>query len=284
MTANELLSLLTLSGHPVRLLGDEVALRDCWHCGNDRWNLELNAEKGVFSCWNCRESGRLDALLTEMRGEHIYIPVRLDAEPSDGSLPAPAPSFKSKPADEILSASNYLIKRGLDPFHMRNYQLIVCLEPGHLLEGRICFPIQDFWSGNSFGYMGRAYVSGKRPKYLTNAPRKLIGGYRTRDRSRPCIIVEGFFDGIAVHRAGFQTAILLGIDSKSVEEFASRLPAKTPLLILLDGSAEKEASRLFWTIKPIRQVQQLSLPSGIDPGELHPAILQQFISQKGLDI
>ena len=96
--------------------------------------------------------------------------------------------------------------------------------------------------------------------------------------------MEGFFDGIAVHRAGYQTAILLGIDSKSVEEFASRLPAKTPLLILLDGSAEKEASRLFWTISPIRQVQQLSLPSGVDPGELHPSTLQRFIAEKGLDV
>lgn len=284
MTAEELLSLLTLSGHPVRLMGDEVALRDCWYCGNDRWNLELNADKGVFSCWNCRESGRLDSLLTDIRGEHIYIPVRLDAKATDGSLPAPAPSFKSKPADEILSASNYLIRRGLDPFHMRNYHLVVCLEPGHLLEGRICFPVQDFWTGTSFGHIGRAYVAGKKPKYLTDAPRKMIGGYRTRDRSRPCVMVEGFFDGIAVHRAGYQTAVLSGIDNQSVEEFASRLPVKTPLLILLDGSAEKEASTLFWTITPIRQVQKLTLPSGVDPGELHPSALQKFISEKGIDI
>ena len=276
MNAGELQDALTIGGFPSRRRGEEVLVQACWFCGNDRWNLELNPKKGVFSCWVCHESGRLDRLLTRTLGREFTIPV--DFESAVGTRAEEAPEFESVPAADVGSALRYLGKRGLDYADLQAYDLRVCLEKGHEMEGRILFPLRDYWTMDLLGYVGRSYT-GKPPKYRHTLSQRRICGYRTRDKSRPVLLVEGCLDGIAVHRAGFQAAILLGTSSSLIEEFVARIPLETPLGILLDGAAYTAASFLYWRIRPIREVTLIPLPGNLDPADLLPKTLRGLVGK-----
>ena len=221
----------------------------------------------------------MDWLLSEMRGEAIHIPVRLDqaASPTE----TPPSEFKALPAEEMESARIYLERRGLDPFTIRRFGILFCSDEEHRFKHRICFPSLEFWSGRFLGHVARSYIEGSRPKYLTDVPREVLAGYPTRDPTIPIAIVEGHFDGIAVARAGYQAAILGGIGNRGLEEFAARsLQSRAPLLVLLDGSARSEARTLYHRIRPIREeVFLLQLPEGIDPGEIQPRALRRFLDR-----
>jgi hypothetical protein len=278
MTAGELHDLMVLAGYSSRIRGEEVLVEVCWFCGNPKWNLELNPGKGVFSCWVCRESGRLDRLLTKTLGGGFSIPVDFETRQIADVASPTILDFKNVPAGDLQSASWYLKKRGFSSEDIRTYDIRVCLEEGHEMEGRLLFPLRDFWNSGLVGFVGRDYTGGF-PKYRHTLVRKQICGYRTWHRSTPCLLVEGCLDGIAVHRAGFQAAVLLGTSSSELETFASRLPPETPLGIFLDGEAGDDATRLYWKLSPIRQVSAILLPSELDPAELHPRVIQSLVEK-----
>lgn len=278
MTPAELQGLLAISGYESRVHGEEVKVRTCWNCGNDRFNMELNPVKGIWSCWACRDGGRLDRLLSSSLGSEFSIPVHFDRRGRTEATVVPD-EFQKKPALEVPSAAHYLLsKRGLPEAVIRGYGLSVCVEPGHRLEGRILFPMFDYWSGELQGYTARSYT-GEKPKYLTTAPLRVVCGYRSREKGTPVVLVEGFLDGIAVHRAGYQAAVLGGTDSPEVVEFVARIPPRAPVVILLDGEAEEEATRLFWTLHPLRGFSLLRgrLPQGCDPASLLPEVLRMYL-------
>lgn len=283
MNPQDLLRELIVSGYQGRISGEEVKVQECWFCGNDRWNLELNAPRGVYHCWACGSSGRLDRLLSMTLGGDFEIPVQLGGG-NRGVLLRPADtSFDQKPAEEVESALLYLQRRGLPAHVIRTYGLVVCTQPSHSLFNRILFPIREFWTTLTVGHAGRAYT-GRHPKYLFDLDRKVIAGWRHRAPQTPTILVEGFMDGISVHRAGFNAAVLSGVTGERIEEFAASIHTSnpSPLGILLDGDAKKEATRLFWQIKPIHPVVLISLPPGRDPADFTPpaiaALIQAHIS------
>ena len=286
MTPNELHDLLILHGHPAQVRGDEVLIETCWFCGNARSNLELNPVKGIFSCWVCHESGRLDHLLSKKLGGSFQIPIDFDEAPGL-STSGISTEFESKPAHLVESARRYLERRGLSTETIVTYNVRVCVAKDHPLFGRIVFPLFDFWTMEVVDWVGRSYT-GAFPKYIHTVTEGRIFGYRLRDHSKPVIIVEGALDGIAVHRAGFQAAILLGTSSPGIEDFAARLATMVPLGILLDGSARQEAQHLFWRTQPIHpKVFAIDLPQEFDPANLLPSTLRRLIEislKKGLDV
>jgi len=88
---------------------------------------------------------------------------------------------------------------------------------GHydLLRGRVVFPIQDA-RGRVIGFGGRAIAKGQEPKYL-NTPESPVFHKRQAFYGLPhaleamrrhgrAVVVEGYFDRIALHRAGVEEA------------------------------------------------------------------------------
>lgn len=280
MRPEDLLRELKISGYSSRIAGEEVKVETCWFCANDRWNMELNGPRGVYHCWACGSSGRLDALLTRTLGGNYEIPIQLSGGNFLPGLHPKAPEFQHRPAEEVESATTYLRTRGFAPHIIRTYGLLVCVEEGHSLFNRILFPIREFWTNLIVGYAGRTYT-GRHPKYLYDIDHRVIAGHRHRRASTPTIIVEGPMDGIAVHRAGFQAAVLSGISAARIEEFAASFHSLTPepLIILLDGDAKDAARRLLWTLKPIHPAIQLDLPPGRDPADFSPRVLSEFLAK-----
>ena len=146
---------------------------------------------------------------------------------------------------------------------------------------RITFPIRNRM-GQIVGTGGRVLGEGQ-PKYL-NGPeteifvkRRALYGIdraRTHFRSGPPLVVEGYMDVIALHQAGFPTAIApLGtaLTEEQLELLWRHAPAP---VICFDGdaagarAAERVIELALPLIAPGRTLAFVELPAGEDPDSL----------------
>ena len=160
---------------------------------------------------------------------------------------------------------------------------------GHydLLRGRVTFPIRDV-RGRVLGFGGRALAPDQEPKYL-NTPESPI--FKKRDaffgfpqalepirRSDRAIVVEGYFDLIALHRAGID-GVVATCGTSLTPEHASGLRRRTKNVVLLfdgDEAGQKAALRALEILLPEGlRVRAAVLPAGDDP--------DTFLAREGPD-
>ena len=145
------------------------------------------------------------------------------------------------------------------------------------LRGRVTFPIHDV-RGRVVGFGGRALAQGQDPKYL-NTPETPV--FRKREtfygfpdaltelrRAGRAVVCEGYFDRIALARAGVGEA-LATCGTALTAEHASQLSRRTNEVILLfdgdpAGRAAMERSLEVLLPEGLR-VRAVALPSGEDP-------------------
>ena len=155
------------------------------------------------------------------------------------------------------------------------------------LRARITFPIHDV-RGRVVGFGGRALPNGKDPKYL-NTPetaifrkRETFYGFpgalselRTRERA---IVCEGYFDRIALVRAGLGEA-LATCGTALTPEHGVQLRRRTAQVILLfdgDDAGRKAMERSLSVLLPQGlRVRVAVLPRGEDP--------DSFLEHRGED-
>ncbi|KKL52938.1 hypothetical protein LCGC14_2280440 [marine sediment metagenome] len=281
MTPEELQAQLTLTGIVCEVRRGEVYVETCWFCANTRWNLQLDPAHGRFNCWACNagKDERLDHVLQERLGGAIYLPTSRRGPQSNTATPQHVIAFNHLSADKVPIAARFLSRRGIATHVAKQYGLVVCTEPNHRLAHRLVLPVSDFWTGQLVGHLGRTFTN-QYPKYLSTLQTRIAAGYRVRSWRTACVLVEGFFDGIAVHRAGYHAAVLSGTTAPWVPEFGARLPAETPLVVMLDGEATDEAYRLSWSLQMVRSSVHIAcLPKGRDPADFAPLVLNRFISK-----
>ncbi|MAE94343.1 MAG: DNA primase [Deltaproteobacteria bacterium] len=153
---------------------------------------------------------------------------------------------------------------------------------GHydMLRGRITFPIQDV-RGRVVGFGGRAIGAEQEPKYL-NSPespvfrkRQAFYGFphsleaiRKQDRA---VVVEGYFDWIALARAGVLEAVAT-CGTALTEEHARNLRRRTRNVVLLfdgDDAGQRAMLRGLEVLLPQDlRVAAIALPPGQDPDDL----------------
>lgn len=148
-----------------------------------------------------------------------------------------------------------------------------------LLRGRVVFPIQDV-RGRVIGFGGRALASDQEPKYL-NTPespvfrkREAFYGFPTalapiREHDR-AVVVEGYFDRIALHRAGIQEAIATCGTALAQEHARSLRRRARQVLLLFDGdeAGRKAMLRALEVLLPQGlRVRAAELPGGVDPDD-----------------
>ena len=147
------------------------------------------------------------------------------------------------------------------------------------LRGRVTFPIQDV-RGRVVGFGGRALGADQEPKYL-NSPESPIfhkrsGFYgfpmalepiRRTDRA---VVVEGYFDLIALHRAGVE-GVVATCGTALSEDHAKGLRRRTRQVVLLfdgDEAGQRAMQRALEVLLPSGlRVRAALLPSGQDPDD-----------------
>lgn len=276
MTPEELKNRFLIHGIKASVRRDEVRLQTCVFCGNTRWNLEANPALGLYHCWTCGKGGRVDELVREVTGITVHIPVtKVDLRDRPRTkIPA---EIGGDPVVEHTYHADYLRVRGLTAVDMAVYQIRVFLDS--VWENRVIFPQLEYWSRSVIGYVGRTIIPGGRPKYHAQweSDRRSVAGYR--NRSPVHVLVEGPFDGIKVHKAGFNAAVLNGTSIPGLEFWAASVPPAHTVVVLLDGEARAEAHRLYSTVLPIHsKTVKIDLPEMFDPGNLEALAVQKIIT------
>lgn len=290
MTPDALEQRLKAYGISCRVRNNEVVVERCANCGNEKWNLEINVVTGVFHCWACGDGGRADVAVKKLTGIQIHIEVNKDREWTPTIQRSPPVEFLGGSTLDNDGANQYLVERGLNTVDQRVYETKVAKENPQdaMWKSRAILPLNEYWTQKTVGYMGRSFI-GAVPKYYAwwEKNKKQIVGYRRNSDLH--VIVEGLFDGIKVHKAGFNAVVLTGIMGPEIEEWAARVPTGHNVAVCLDGSASAEARKLYWRIWPIHPTTMLlKLPVDLDPGQLDPVVLETFIrrardsSEKGV--
>ncbi len=146
-------------------------------------------------------------------------------------------------------------------------------------RNRVVFPIQDV-RGRVIGFGGRALSGDQEPKYL-NSPESPI--FRKRDaffgfpdalepirREERAVVVEGYFDRVALQRAGIDAAVAT-CGTALTEGHARNLRRRTKNVVLLfdgDEAGQKAMERSLEVLLPAGvRVHAAVLPAGEDPDD-----------------
>ena len=146
-------------------------------------------------------------------------------------------------------------------------------------RGRLIFPITDT-SGRVIAFGGRILGDGE-PKYL-NSPetplfvkgRTLFAFYQARQemsKARKGIIVEGYFDLLALHNKGFRNSVATMGTALTPEHIRSLKSYTDMVYTLFDGdeAGKKAATRsLEFFIDEELPCRVIALPEGKDPDDL----------------
>lgn len=147
------------------------------------------------------------------------------------------------------------------------------------LRSRVTFPISDV-RGRVIAFGGRALSSGQEPKYL-NTPETPV--FHKRDsfygfphalepirRTARVVVCEGYFDAIALHRAGVSEA-LASCGTALTPDHAKQLRRRTEQVVLMfdgDTAGLQAMERALAVLLPAGfRVRAVCLPAGEDPDD-----------------
>jgi DNA primase len=150
-----------------------------------------------------------------------------------------------------------------------------------LFRRRVLFPIHDL-RGDPVGFGGRG-IEGATPKYL-NSPdsriyqksRLLYGLNRAKGaiaRHQEAVVVEGYFDVVACHRAGVETAVATCGTALGEEHFdlLRRFTDRIVLAFDADQAGSGAALRGAELVTPVNldlDLRVAEMPGGMDPADL----------------
>lgn len=175
--------------------------------------------------------------------------------------------------------ANHLRSLGYTSAEMKEGFLCGESKNGKLFDyyrGRLIFPIIDP-AGNVVAFGGRA-LGDEKPKYLnTNDTPAFKKGrnlfalnYAKNSKEDYFILCEGYTDVIALHAAGFTSAVA-GLGTAFTQEQAAMLKKyKSKVVICYDGdeAGRKATNRAIPILTAASlEVRALSLPVGVDPDE-----------------
>ena len=145
------------------------------------------------------------------------------------------------------------------------------------LRGRVIFPIRDV-RGRVVAFGGRALASDQEPKYL-NTPESPL--FRKRQafygfphalepirRTGRAVVVEGYFDLIALYRVGVEGVIATCGTAVTVDHAQSLRRRTRQVVLLFDGdeAGQRATERALEVLLPQGlRVSVVVLPSGEDP-------------------
>ena len=186
--------------------------------------------------------------------------------------PAPAPNQPLRfTLQYVDTAHPYLAARGLTSRTARTFGIGLYTGKG-LLRGRIVIPIHNE-AGEPIAYAGRA-IDGQEPKYRFPAGfRKslvLFNLHRVvRTNARCVIVVEGFFDALAVHQAGYAVVALMGSTLSAEQAILLRRHFEHATLMLDgDDAGQQGAAAIASRLARNMSVTVIALDRQVQPDQL----------------
>jgi DNA primase len=270
------------------------------HRGRGVEAFHVNLERGLFHCFACGAGGNVLDLVAAMEGCSIRdAALRLQGSHTASLAPGMVRGATRRKLVTKKRACNpplgfsldvdrrhpYLAQRGIDAA-TTDYFGVGYFSGRGLMRGRIAIPIHDD-PGRLVAYCGRA-VDGTDPRYRFPAgfqkSEVLFNYHRARGAAGDqVIVVEGFFDCMRVHQAGFACVVaLMGAHlSGAQQELLTGRFSK--IVLLLDGDATGRAatSQIAGSLAPADSVTQLLLPPGVQPDQMAADQIRQVLAGAG---
>jgi DNA primase len=281
-----------------RRCGDRVQGRCPIHRGQRADAFHADLRQNGFHCFVCQAHGSVLDLVAavercSLRQAALRLAERFGVEPwvpqseSDVGRPPTAERIREKESSAALrfalgpidGTHAYLQERGIEVDTAAHFGVGFYAGPG-LLQGRVVIPIHN-QHGQLLAYAGRS-IDGAAPKY------KLPAGFAksrvlfnlhcaaTHGIDR-VIVVEGFFDCLKMHQAGFPCVVGLMGCSLSAHQEALLVERYRNVTLMLDGDpAGQQGSRLIADrLRPQCAVDIAKLVRGQQPDQLTtPEILR----------
>ncbi len=224
----------------------------CPRCHHHNNKFYVNVDKGVFHCYHCDFSGKLDYLrsaypslysnLEDVESIAVFdrLKNRLPKLDTSGLLHQLKPFREIEPSDEEYS---YLLQRGWDDNIISCYTILVSENPFY--ANRVYITIQNDNDEVIF-YAGRSIKDQNIPKYLNSNVQKdfIFKSITPIDHfyNESAYICEGIFDAFKLPGG----IALLGktLVKTQQEALFSFLREKKSIYICLDPKTEKESTQL----------------------------------------
>lgn len=270
------------------------------HGGERQDAFQANLSKNVFHCFACDAKGNVLDLVAAMERCSIReaalkllswfgpretaVAARPVGMERRGELVrkelAVNPALRFALA-KVDTAHPYLLERGI--YRATAVDFGVGLYSGTgMMHGRIVIPIRNS-KGELVAYAGRAVNEGG-PKYkLPLGFRKSLEIYNIHRAAgasgERVIVVEGYFDCLRVHQAGFPNVVALMGCSLSGPQEALLLDRFRQVLLMLDGDqAGRGANRAIAARLSTRcSVGVVHVPDGAQPDQLPPEIIRRLL-------
>jgi DNA primase len=208
---------------------------------------------------------------------------QLASRGSSRSSPLPLPGLRFSLR---LRWHPYLEERGVQPGTATEFGIGYYTGSG-FLHHRIVFPIHDS-AGQLVGYAGRR-LDGCEPRYLFPAgfqkSQVVFNLHRAVREAAGCaIVVEGFFDCLRVHQAGYPNVVaLMGISLSEVQEqlLRQRFPR---LVLMLDGdeAGRRASQQLAARLQGKASLSVVETPSGRQPDQLSSEEMESLLLQASI--
>ncbi|HSW50120.1 MAG TPA: CHC2 zinc finger domain-containing protein [Bryobacteraceae bacterium] len=271
------------------------------HDGEGRAAFHVNTARQLFHCFSCRAGGTVLDLVAALEGCGVREAARklaawrdLPAAESSGRVSQKQPTVTEK-TKELRPLSfrlrgvdgdhRHLAARGISTRTTAAFGIGFYAGPG-LLSRRVVMPIHDE-GGRLVAYCGRS-LDGTEPRYRFPAgfakSQVLFNLHRAAaEGEEAVIVVEGLFDCLKVHQAGFRSVVALM--GSALYERQRRLLTERfrQIVLMLDGdqtgrrASETIAARLAGWVA----VRVIELAAAAQPDQLSESAIQEILAKEG---
>jgi len=260
------------------------------HQGQGTEAFHANLERGVFHCFACGAGGNVLDFVSAMEGCSLReAALRLQEAHGDRSVRTPWVQSGGTEGRKLVTKKRegnpplglqldldrrhpYLVGRGIDAT-VADYFGVGYFGGRGLMSHRIAIPIHDP-GGRLVAYCGRA-LDGAEPRYRFaggfHKSQVLFNYHRARAAGQDqVIVVEGFFDCMRVHQAGFPNVVgLMGARLSAAQKdlIADQFSS---VMLMLDGDQTGSAAttEIAAELRPACRVSQVLLPPDMQPDRM----------------
>ena len=208
------------------------------------------------------------------------------SQPGQEQLVTKKRTVKSLPLGFSLTLDrrhSYLARRGIDAATADWFE-VGYYGGGGVMSGRIAIPIHDE-RGRLVAYCGRAIDGAAAPRYRFPAgfqkSHVLFNYHRALETSsNRLIVVEGFFDCMRVHQAGFPCVVALMGARLSRAQRALVTDRFSSVVLLLDGdpTGRRATVQIASDLASVLAVTELLLPAGMQPDQMQADQTRQILA------
>lgn len=262
---------LSSLGEPIRRRPGQLFFC-CPYCDDTKGHLGVNTVRGIFHCFKCDASGKLDELQPNLNQFTEKVKARLSPDQRKvlSNLFPSLPNEYQEIKEDCL-AFKYLKQRNITWDEIERYEIGYC--PSGFFKHRIIIPIYE--REKLLYFVGRTYL-GANPRYMNSpTPKKGIIFKTFTGTRKEVVICEGIYDALRIQKVT-EAIALLGkkIDDDQIKKIKGVCEER--VLVMLDKDARKEAFEIYQKLSLYRDTKIVMI-SQKDPGEMTATQIEEAL-------